>query len=341
MTQNEYIVNLEKALLDAQKGDQYIEICLNYARNLLDIGLPVIFDKRHLAGLLGMTLSDLTGLLHTNSNFLYTIKEIPKRNGAKRQIVIPCVLLKYIQRWILDNLLYKIPISNHATGFRKESSILLNAQAHTSQECIINVDLKDFFPTITIDDVFRIFNYYGYTKEVSYTLAKLCTFDGVVPQGSPASPCISNIACLRLDKRLSELAKNYHAQYTRYADDMTFSGPREIKNMLSIVCSIIEDEGFKVNKDKLRISFQNQRQEVTGLIVNGACVKISKEYKRKLQQEIYYCKKYGPYNHQAQIDDHHTFFKEHLYGKAYYVYMVEPVLGTKILADLDEVNWDY
>lgn len=341
MTRDDYIINLEKALLDAKKGKKYIEICLNYARKLQDVGLPVIFDKRHLAGLLGMNLADLVALLHIDSNSLYTLKTIPKKNGTKRQIVIPCVLLKYIQRWILDNILYKIPISHHATGFRKESSILQNAQVHTSQECIINIDLKDFFPTITIDDVFRIFNYYGYTKEVSYTLAKLCTFDGVVPQGSPASPCISNIACLRLDKRLSELARNYHAQYTRYADDMTFSGPREINNMLSIVCSIIEDEGFKINKEKLRISFQNQRQEVTGLIVNGACVKISKDYKRKLQQEIYYCKKYGPYNHQEQINDHHAFFKEHLYGKAYYVYMVEPVWGAKFLAELDEVNWDY
>lgn len=341
MNKDRYICELHNALIETKKSEQYTQLCINYAKRLLDSDLPVIFDKRHLAGLLGMSVSDLAALLYIDSDMLYTSKEIPKKSGGKRTIVMPCVLLKYIQRWILDNILAHIPVSEYATGFQKGTSILLNAEAHTGQDCIINIDLKDFFPTITLENVFRIFYYYGYTKEVSYTLAKLCTFNGVLPQGSPASPSISNICCLKLDKRIALLANSAHAKYTRYADDITLSGPADIVSIIPCIIEIITNEGFTVNERKTRIAFQHQRQEVTGLIVNGRNVRVSKEYKRKLQQQIYYCKRYGPYDHQNHTNDNHAFFKEHLYGKAYFVTMIEPEVGRKMLSALDEVNWDY
>lgn len=341
MDKDRYIRELQNALTASKRGARYAEICTNYATRLLNSNLPVIFDKRHLAGLLGMDLPDLTALLYIDDKSLYTIKNIPKKSGGNREIAMPCVLLKYIQRWILDNILSHIPVSKYATGFQKGSSILRNAEIHTDQECIINVDIKDFFPTITIDDVFHIFYYYGYTKEMAYTFSKICTYNGILPQGSPASPYISNICCLKLDKRLSLLADSIHAKYTRYADDITFSGPQSIVSILPCVMSVIADEGFAVNENKTRVAFRHQRQEVTGLIVNGHDVRVSKKYKQILRQEIYYCKKYGPYEHQKYTGDSHTFLKEHLYGKAYFVAMVEPEIGEKMLSALDEVNWDY
>ena len=341
MDKDLYLHQLREALIESGKKAKYIELCIGYATNLLDADLPVIFDKQHFAGLLGMNLSDLVSLLYIDSEILYTVREIPKKRGGTRQIVMPCILLKYIQRWILDNILAHIPVSEYATGFQKGSSILLNANMHTNQECIVNIDLQDFFPTISMEDVFRIFSYYGYTKELSYTFAKLCTFNESLPQGSPASPCISNICCLKLDKRLSRLANSVQATYSRYADDITFSGPRDIVGIMSRAFAIIAEEGFRVNENKTRVAYGHQRQEVTGLIVNGRGVSVSKKYKRKLQQEIYYCKKYGPYDHQKYTNDFHSFLKEHLYGKAYFVKMVEPEVGEKMLASLDEVNWDY
>lgn len=341
MDADSYLSQLKEQLVAAKKKKSYQEACLDYAQRLLKNDLPVIFDLKHFALLLGMLPSDLTMVLFVDSDLLYTRRSIPKRNGGRREILMPCILLKYIQRWLLDNILSKIPISCHAMGFKKGCSIVSNARIHTNQDCIINIDLKDFFPSITMDDVFRIFHYYGYTKELSFAFAKICTYDRKLPQGSPASPYISNIRCLKLDKRIAAVAELYDAKYSRYADDITISGTREIRQILPLIKEIIADEGFTVNERKVHISYPHQRQQVTGLTVNGNTVKVSNAYKRSLQQEIYYCKKYGPYNHQAHIGDQHLFFKEHLYGKAYFVYMVEPETGRKLLADLDSMDWEY
>lgn len=341
MNSAEYLINLRSELVAAKKSRKYQQICINYASKLLQSNLPVIFDLKHFSLLLGMKTVDLTALLFVDPNLLYTQKMIPKKNGDKREILMPCILLKYIQRWLLDNILVHIPNSPYAMGFREGSSIVTNARIHINQDCVVNIDMKDFFPSITTEDVFRIFNYYGYTKELSYAFAKLCTNNGKLPQGSPASPCISNIRCLKLDKRLASVADLYNAKYTRYADDITISGTSDISQIIPLVKRIIEDEGFAVNEKKVHISYRYQHQQVTGLTVNDNIVRVNKAYKRKLQQEIYYCKKYGPYNHQEHIEDTHLFFKEHLYGKAYFVCMVEPEVGKKMLADLDTIDWDY
>lgn len=167
-------------------------------------------------------------------------------------------------------------------------------------------------------------------------MAKLCTHNGFLPQGSPASPYITNILCLKMDKRLGGLAKKYDAVYTRYADDITFSGKKGILSLLPIAEKIIQDEGFSLNTQKTP-----QRQEVTGLIINNGTLKIPKEYKRKVRQEIYYCKRYGVYDHQEKTGENHAFYREHLYGKAYFIHMVEPELGEKLLDELDDVKWEY
>lgn len=341
MDRDKYLFELEIALREAGKSGHYILACLNYARRLIDCNLPVIFDLRHLALLIGIEPSDLDKILYLSGTNLYRETKIPKKSGGERTLFIPSVTLKYIQSWILNNILYNIKISQHANGFCKGRSIVSNAKIHLGQECLINVDIKDFFPTVTIEQVFRIFAYYGYTKEVSYVLAKLCTFEGNLPQGSPASPYISNIISLKLDKRLSTLSDKYKATYSRYADDITFSGGKGLENIIPVAEKIINDEGFTINKNKTHVSYSHQRQSVTGLIVNEKEVKISKAYKRKLQSEIYFCKKYGVREHQKHCNDTHRFYKEHIYGKVYFINMVEPKLAKTLLAQLDEINWDY
>lgn len=341
MNKTEYLNSLQQELRSANKSDKYILACCNYAAKLIDSGLPVLFDNRHLALVLGITPLDFGKLLFSIDKFCYHEIKIPKKSGGTRILDIPSVELKYIQRWILDNILNKIHISQYANGFAKNKSILSNAQIHVNSECIINIDLKDFFPSISYEQVFGIFKYYGYTKELSFTLAKLCTYQGILPQGSPASPAITNVLCLKLDKRLAELAKKYQASYSRYADDITFSGEKSIVNLLQIAYEIIVDEGFFVNMGKTHISYKHQRQEVTGLVVNDSQVRVSQSFKRKLRQEIYYCKKYGVRNHLEHINVQRAFYKEHLYGKAYFVNMVEPLLGQKLLNELDSVVWEY
>ena len=234
-----------------------------------------------------------------------------------------------------------MPSSEYVTGFEKKMSIMENAKRHLNKECIINIDLKDFFPSITNKMVYSIFCYLGYSREMCNIFTTICTYKKVIPQGAPTSPKLANLCCKQLDKRIGALCKKYGATYSRYADDITISGNKYIKNMLKTVQLIVEDEKFQLNHDKTRILYKGQCQEVTGLNLNSGKVTIPKSYKKELQKEIYYCKKYGVSNHLAHIKCNKAFYKEHLYGKAYFINMIEPTKAESFLKQLDEINWSY
>lgn len=340
MSNQKYIADLELLLIQENYEKEYISKCKEYAERLLTNGLPVIFDIVHLSKLIGTSVEFINKLVFSPYLF-YKEVHIPKKSGGTRILNIPSLELKYIQRWILDNILSKIGVSEYAIGFCKDCSIIDNAKFHLNKQCVINIDIQDFFPSISFDRVFKVFAYYGYTKEVSFFLAKLCTYEDKLPQGSPASPMLSNIVNLKLDKRLSALAKTYEASYSRYADDITFSGNSGIKNIIKLAISVLNEEGYEINQRKTRIAYGHQRQEVTGIIVNGEKLSVNKKYKRKLNQEIYYCLKFGVKHHMEQTNNTKAFYKEHLYGKAYFVYMVEPEIGKIMLKKLDGIQWDY
>jgi len=341
MDKAKYLHELEVALIANDYSLEESLACINYASKLIHANLPVIFDKIHLAHLLGIKPYNLSSLLYALDSYCYHEYIIPKKNGGVRIIDSPSMDLKYIQRWILDNIIDKMHVSEYAHGFVKNRSILTNAVLHIDHECVITIDLKDFFPSVKLEQVFMLFKYYGYTKEVSFTLAKLCTYLGILPQGSPASPAITNVLCLKLDKRLGKLAESYNAVYSRYADDLTFSGTKALPSIIPVVKKIIEEEGFRVNEKKTRVAYAHERQEVTGLIVNDGAVKVSKKFKRALRQEIYYCQKYGVSDAQNHCQKDFHYYKEHLYGKAYFVKMIEPLIGDKFLAELDRITWEY
>lgn len=335
-----YVQKLKIMMKEQSQEEEYTNLCCNYAQQLIDNNMPVIFDFQHLSLLLGLDTSDVAFYLFADSKRYYQKMKIPKKSGGMRIIDIPSERLKEVQRWILKNILKNIKVHECSYGFQKGKSICDNAKLHAGKECVLNMDIKNFFPSIKFNDVFNIFYKRGYTKKVSYYLAKLVTKDGCLPQGSPASPMISNIVAAHLDKRLSGLAKKYGAVYSRYADDITFSGKSSIINMISFVKKIIEDENFIVNDNKTRYAYSYQRQEVTGLIVNKK-VNISKFYLKELKKEIYFCKKYGVSSHLIKTNNHKSFYKEHLYGKAYFIGMVDRKLGMKILQELDSIMWDY
>ncbi|MEA4941233.1 MAG: retron St85 family RNA-directed DNA polymerase [Oscillibacter sp.] len=335
-----YLNNLSDEIAKQGYGDYYCAKCTRYASHLIDNNLPVIFDTKHLSLLIGIDTHDLTKMVFSEERY-YTQTKIPKKSNGFRELDMPAVELKYIQRWILNNILYSVKISDCAVGFCIKKSIVNNAKRHINQYCIVNMDIKDFFPTISFERVYRIFAYYGYTNEVSFVLAKLCTFGGKLPQGSPASPYISNISCLKLDARLNALAKAYESKYSRYADDITFSSQNDIKSIIKATTDIISNEGFAVNDKKTRVAYPYQRQEVTGLLVNGDHVRVSKKYKRDLYQEIYYCSKFGVQDHMKQIGCNKAFYKEHIYGKIYFINMVEPEEAKKLFILASQIQWDY
>ncbi len=212
----------------------------------------------------------------------YTSFRIPKHKGGYRAITAPDNYLKIIQRRILEKILYQHEVHSCCHGFRPGCSIASNAQPHVGRNICINMDLKDFFPTITANRVYGLFCSFGYDSWTASFLTRLTTYNGCLPQGAPTSPAISNLVCRRLDRRLAKLAGKAGANYSRYADDLTFSSDREICRLIPLIVDIIKSEGFEPAKDKLRITRKGNRQEVTGLVVNEK-VAVPRHVRRRLR----------------------------------------------------------
>jgi hypothetical protein len=224
----------------------------------------------------------------------YARFHIPKRRGGMRRIEAPGPKLKALQRRVLLRLLNPLPQPPAVTGYVPGRSIVDNARPHVGQGVVINLDLADFFPSISLARVQAVFAGLGWNTEAATILARLCTSDGHLPQGAPTSPALSNLVCRRLDVRLSALLRRYGGRYTRYADDLTLSLPAFGKNrrlrphrpvrasgpsrrrpagpsraLLTTVRAIIEAEGFQLQlKKRVRVQRAHQRQTATGLVVN-------------------------------------------------------------------------
>ena len=310
-----------------------------YNHRLSSNNVPIIYNLRHLRQLLGIRKKDQDKLFGKKRQESYHNFRIPKKSGGIRTIEAPSKQLKGIQLWIKENILDKFSASEYAKGFKKGTSIYDNALPHVGKEIVINFDLKDFFPSIKYADVYKIFKYIGYTDGVSKLLTKLCTNSrNVLPQGSPASPTLSNLVSLKLDKRLGKLAHSIGASYTRYADDITFSGAVSIQKYESLIRAIILEEGYIINENKFRKRFSFQRQEVTGLIVNKK-ISVSESKIREIENAIYYCKKYGVIDHMKHIGCEKGFYREHIYGLEYFIKMINPSQGEQYLRELSEISW--
>lgn len=217
---------------------------------------------------------------------------IAKRRGGTRTIDAPGDKLKALQRRVLQRLLGPLPARPEATGFVRGRSIVDNARPHVGQGVVISFDLADFFPSITANRVEAAWRALGWDAEAATILTRICTLDGRLPQGAPTSPALSNLVCRRLDARLGALARSLRGQYTRYADDLTFSFPGLGRNrrrrpgpprsgparrrlrgpsrrVLATVRDIITAEGFTIQwKKRVRIQRAHQRQTATGLVIN-------------------------------------------------------------------------
>ncbi|TDG36965.1 RNA-directed DNA polymerase [Pedobacter changchengzhani] len=261
--------------------------------NLQKLNLPAFDQVTDLASAIGLSLAELRYLLYQRKvskiNHYHTF-EIPKKSGGKRVISAPKSRLKALQLWVLEHVLNNISINDVAHGFIKNRSIVTNATPHLATDIVINVDLKDFFPTINYKRVKGLFHKFGYSEQLATLFALICTYaetevvemDGVsyyvqkgnrfLPQGSPASPAISNLIAYRLDKKIQGLASKFNFTYTRYADDLSFSTSNEneknIASLLFFVKKLIEAEGFTLHPEKTHIMRKGALQKVTGIVVN-------------------------------------------------------------------------
>lgn len=223
-------------------------------------------DMEELARRLGIT-SDVLHQIQPH----YQRYKIPKRSGGFREIMAPVPPLKEIQRKILRRVLSRLKSHPHARAYEKNHSIVTHALPHVRKRVVLQLDLEDFFTSTREDRIAQYFRKIGWNKEASAALTRICTYRGGLPQGAPTSPRLSNLVNYRMDERLTQLGKHFHAAYTRYADDIAFSS-NDLASphaFLRVTKLILEDEGYRMHEDKkLRIRRSHQRQLVTGLVVN-------------------------------------------------------------------------
>lgn len=294
-----------------------------YIRELQNSNVPVIFELEHLSQLLGRKRTFLASVINDQTYF-YNTFDFVKRNGDKRIINAPYPSLLQCQKWINIFILSQYKLHDAAHGFRKKYSIKSNASQHLNQKVILKLDIKDFFPSINQKRVINIFKQFGYYNNVAYFLSRLCTLEDKLPQGAATSPYISNIIGINLDCRLTGLAAKYNLVYTRYADDLTFSGNYIPHKIIDIISSIVSSEGFELNQNKTKLSLKGSRKIVTGLSVSGESLRIPKQYKRSIRKDFYYIKKYGALSHIQKRGIKNPFYLQSLQGKIDFWLFIEP-----------------
>lgn len=303
--------------------DDMREALLNYVGNILTHRACVIFDYEHLAKLLHLENKTLFAIINGTEHFYRTF-EIKKKSGGMREIRAPYPSLKTIQQWIYEYILKKQTVHGCAHGFIVRRSIVTNAQKHAENKCLLKLDLKDFFPSIKINKVVQVFKNIGYTGAVSWMLARICCLDDELPQGAPTSPVLSNIVAKQMDKRLYRLARHFGYRYTRYADDISFSGEEIPVAFIKYATDIIEDCGFNVNPKKVRLYKEQDNKILTGIALKNGNLKLPREKRRRYEQEIYYALKYGV---DTRIKGEYKYFSTYilsLLGKAHFWLMLEP-----------------
>jgi len=349
-------------------SEEYIAEGTAYITRLASAGYPVLFSFEHLAiemRLPSHVLRDIVDLRRIK----YSYFKLLKKRGGFREIITPERQLKFVQRWLLINILNKHQLSSACTGFRKRFSIIDNARVHERAPIILKVDLLKFYDTITEKRVWGLFKKLGYASNLALDLARLVTVHhgkeywesfspeererlkhlyyecpAVIPQGAPTSPMIANIIAIKLDNRFQGLAEKLGFSYSRYADDLTFSSDSPYKlPSIEFIRKIIEKEGFFINDKKTCLLKKGMKQFVTGLTVTHG-VHVSKSFRKDIYKHLYFSKKFGPVEHIKKLSEkennHHYHGYQHwLLGCISFIYSVDKVNGKKMFDEFNKIDW--
>lgn len=249
---------------------------------LVSQGLPPVVSLRCLSTLIGYS-SKFLGAIVQNHEHYYRTFTIPKGN-KKRTIQAPKVALKVIQKWIGEHLSEKLEAHDAVYGFVRGRSAVDAAQIHCAARWIYSVDIKDFFPSTPIAKIYNSLVEIGYPGTGGDLIAKLCCYKGRLGQGSPASPVLSNLVFRQADEELFEIATNHGLRYTRYADDIVFSGtegfPEDIKEQIK---HVIVGKGWVLSEGKEYFAQYPNRLKVHGLLVHGEKARLTKGYRNRIR----------------------------------------------------------
>jgi RNA-directed DNA polymerase len=314
---------------------------------LARFGLPAILTLDELARALELTPGQLNWMAtHRKADKVlhYVTFAVPKRSGGERLIMAPKKRLKTVQRKLHEMVINKLPVSAHAHGFVPGKSVKSNATMHQGRPVILKLDIKDFFPSVHLGRVRGLLVSVGYSYVVATAMACLMTEAIRQPvksgeqtlyvpvgsrfcvQGAPTSPGICNAVLHRMDRRLGGLARRMGCTYSRYADDLTFSGAADMKVAVvhAMAKRIVEAEGFEVNGKKTKVSRKGSKQEVTGVNVAGGELGISRKNRRKVRAAVHQLKKLVPDSPEFMEK------KMQVLGKLAWVGMINPGQARKL-----------
>jgi hypothetical protein len=296
----------------------------------------------------------------------YTYRWLRQRSGKTRLLEVPRPRLKALQRRVLHGILDQIPAHAAAHGYRRGRSLATYVAPHTGRRIVLRMDLRNFFPSVRAARVHALFRTAGYPAGVARLLTGLCTNvvpypvlcaapeqpaesaaalrralgEAHLPQGAPTSPALANLCAHRLDCRLAALAEAAGASYTRYADDLAFSGGRELERAARrfhvAACRVALEEGFEVHPRKTRFMRQALRQQLAGVVVNAHANLSRTEYDR-LKATLHNCVRHGPasQNREGRGD-----FRAHLAGRVAYCEWLNPARGRRLRSLFERISWD-
>jgi retron-type reverse transcriptase len=249
---------------------------------------------------LGFSARTLYGLSNNLEKHYHNVL-IPKSDGSKRKLSVPDLILKNVQRSIADNFLSQYPISKYAKAYKAGSNVVQNAQPHVGKKKILKLDIEGFFDHILYSHVKDIVFYKEkFAEPIRVLLTMLCYYKESLPQGAPTSPAITNIIMYEFDEAVGAFCNEKKIAYTRYCDDMTFSGDFDEGEIISFVKRELCKLGLFLKNRKTAIIPATKRQTVTGIVVNEK-LNITKEYKKAIRQEMYYIRKFGLDEHLSKL----------------------------------------
>ncbi|NLX58173.1 MAG: RNA-directed DNA polymerase [Phycisphaerae bacterium] len=291
------------------------------------LGSPPTF--RRLMAALRLSHVRVRRVMHSKAP--YHTFTIAKHNGSLRDIAAPCRSLRHIQRRILRRIVEPLDTHLAVHGFRRGRCSLTGARRHVGKEAVLAMDLQDFFPSITSQRVYGLFRKLGWPPNLASVLTRLSTWQGRLPQGAPTSPALANLIARRMDRRLAGLARHRGIYYTRYADDLTFSGPADaVRSAIPAIRMIVKEEGFRPAEHKTRLMRCGRRQVVTGLVVNRQ-VSVPRDYRRRVRAALHGIRT-GRTTF-ATPADRATTLRE-LEGHVQYIRSIRPEHGDPLAADL-------
>lgn len=249
---------------------------------------------------LGFSAKTLYGLSNSLEKHYHTVY-LPKSDGSKRKLSVPDLILKLVQKSIADNILIQYPISKYAKAYKPGSSIQKNARPHVGKKKILKLDIEGFFDHILYSRVKdTVFYEEKYSESIRILLTMLCYYNDSLPQGAPTSPAITNIIMYDFDETVGTFCNEKNIAYTRYCDDMTFSGCFDEREIISFVKGELRKLGLFLKNRKTAVISASKRQVVTGIVVNEK-MNVTKDYKKTIRQEIYYIKKFGLDEHLKRL----------------------------------------